>query len=121
MESSVLRNGSYPETMHDILFLNRSLRSMKSCRVFSRMLRFILLPMLLNFAASTVVGDPPQAEEETPSVSVRSLETKPETRVSEEVAQLIADLGSPEFGRRQAAVATLRDAKDQQLHLSSQQ
>jgi hypothetical protein len=102
--------------MQDILFLNRSLRSMKSCRVFSRMLRFILLPMLLSFAASTVVGDPPQAGEETPAVSVRSLETKPETSVSEEVAQLIADLGSPEFGRRQAAVATLRDARDQQLH-----
>jgi len=100
--------------MQDILFLNRSLPSMKSCRVFSRMLRFILLPMLLNFAASTVVGDPPQVEE-TPAVSGRSLETKPETSVSEEVAQLIADLGSPEFGRRQAAVATLRDAKDQQL------
>ena len=88
---------------------------MKSCRVFSRMLRFIMLPLLLNFFASTVVGDPPQAGEETPAVSVRSLEMTPETRVSEEVTQLITDLGSPEFARRQAAVATLRNAKGQQL------
>ena len=88
---------------------------MKFCRVFSRMLRFIMLPLLLNFFASSVVGDPPQAGEETPAVSVRSLETTPETRVSEEVTQLITDLGSPEFARRQAAVATLRNAKGQQL------
>jgi hypothetical protein len=87
---------------------------MKSCRVFSRMLRFFLLSMLLPFTAATVVGDPPQVEE-TPAVSGRSPETLAETSVSEEVAQLIADLGSPEFGRRQAAVATLRDAKDRQL------
>ena len=88
---------------------------MKSCRVFSRMLRFILLPMLLNFAASTVVGDPPQAGEETPAVSDRSPETSPDTTVSNEITQLVSDLGSPEFARRQAAVATLRNAKGQQL------
>ncbi len=87
---------------------------MKSCRVFSRMLRFLVLSMLLPFTASTVFADPTQVEE-TPAVSGRSPEMSPETSVSEEVAQLIADLGSPEFGRRQAAVATLRDAKDQQL------
>ena len=87
---------------------------MKSCRVFSRMLQFILLPILLNSAASIVVGDPPQVGE-TPAVGSRSPETSPDTTASNEITQLVSDLASPEFARRQAAVATLRNAKGQQL------
>ncbi len=87
---------------------------MKSYRVFSRMLQFILLPILLNSTASIVVSDPPLIGE-TPAVSGRSQESLPDTTVSNEITQLIADLGSPEFARRQAAVATLRNAKGQQL------
>lgn len=87
---------------------------MESCRVFSRMLRFILLPTLLNSATSTVVGDPPQLGE-TPAVGVHSPEMTTDNGVSAEVTELIADLGSPEFARRQAAVATLRNAEGQQL------
>jgi hypothetical protein len=100
--------------MQGILFLNRSLRPMKSCRVFSLMLQFILLPILLNSAASIVVGDPPPVGE-TPAVSGRSPEISPGNTVSNEITQLVSDLGSPEFARRQAAVATLRNAKGQQL------
>lgn len=87
---------------------------MKSCRVFSRMLQFILLPVLLNSAATIVVGDPPQAGE-TPAVASSSPETSPDITISNEINRLITDLGSPEFARRQNAVATLRNAQGQQL------
>jgi hypothetical protein len=87
---------------------------MKSRRVFSCMLQFILLPILLNSAASIVFGDPPPVGE-TPAVSGRPPEISPDTTVSNEITQLVSDLGSPEYARRQAAVATLRDAKGQQL------
>ena len=87
---------------------------MKSRRVFSCMLQFILIPILLNSAASIVFGDPPPVGE-TPAASGSSTEASPDATVSNEITQLVSDLGSPEYARRQAAVATLRDAKGQQL------